>query len=56
MQDNCKSSLPKIEECKAKTISVVQGTFIARRQILNVALIANELVEDYRDAEKKREE
>ena len=36
------------------TILDAQGAFLAGRQILDVALIANELVEDYRALGKKR--
>ena len=37
----------------AKTISEAQGVFIVGRQMLDVALVANEVVEDYRMLGKK---
>ena len=41
-----------MREIISNTISFSQGTFVKDRQILDVALVANEVVEEYR-AKKK---
>ena len=43
----------RLKDVLHATISKNQGAFVANRQILNVALVANEVVEDYRATGRK---
>ena len=44
----------RIQAVLGETISKFQGAFVAGHQILDVVLVANEIVEDYRKGNKKR--
>ena len=43
----------QLQAVLGETISISQGAFVAGTQILDVALVANEVVEDYRRRKKK---
>ena len=43
----------RLKDVLHATVSTNQGAFVANRQILDVALVANEVVEDYRASRRK---
>ena len=44
----------RFKESLNDTISRFQWAFVKGRQIIDVALVANEVIEEYRDREKER--